>query len=150
MSTLLDECRAAAPAWMAAEGAWLRGVSADQREWMRWERAVWEHAQSGRGWCAEIAVERNAAGWCRVAGVYMPPAPPADADEGIGPEAQGPDLRRALAFVAAEVRAEMVARGLAEAEPDAPGPARAAPLGAARAWRTCRASSRDTTTPACP
>lgn len=116
MSTLLDECRAAAPAWMVAEGTWFRGVSADHREWQRWERAVWEHTQSGRGWCAEIAVERNAAGWCHVSAQFMPPSPPADEDEGIGPEAQGPDLSRALVFVAAEVRAEMVARGLAKAE----------------------------------
>lgn len=102
MTTLLDECRAHAPGWMAAEG------------WRDQTRSVIDWGEIGPGaWIRVINCGLNGAvrvlGCCASEASWMAEAPRSR----IAP---------ALAYVAGEVRAEMVARGLAEPEADAPGP----------------------------
>jgi hypothetical protein len=89
--SLLDECKAAAPAWMAAEG-WV-SVSRARCEW-----------ESGDG-AASLAVF-NADGMVRVIG-WVGDLCMADV------RADRKRTGSALSYVAGEVRAEMVARGIA-------------------------------------
>jgi hypothetical protein len=89
--SLLDECKAAAPAWMAAEG-WV-SVSRARCEW-----------ESGDG-AASLAVF-NADGMVRVIG-WVGDLCMADV------RADRKRTGSALSYVAGEVRAEMVARRIA-------------------------------------
>ncbi len=102
---LLTECREAAERvapWMAAEG-W---------HWITLRRTVIEAipCSSPDGWTLGLRIVSGESNY-GVSGAWVDPD-----DREDGARAEGPRLAPALAFVAAELRAELVARGLAEPE----------------------------------
>lgn len=115
MPDLLTECREAAPEWMAREG-W---------EWTASEYTDGAGADHPCG--MRITVDREGR-----SGVYVTGWRHAASLNAVA-VAQGPDLSRALAYVAGEVRTEMVARGMAKGE----GPGLVERL---REWTQARAS----------
>lgn len=101
---LLTECRAAAPAWLADEDWTSDEVGGD---------VEWSHPRNGHGILGHLWAEQPDPTCYRVRALLVIAREPAVRFELV--VSGQTRLAPALAFVAGELRAEMVRRGMAEA-----------------------------------